>query len=303
MQASGSVGLGRSPRPCVSIIRHRATGGVNPRLPAESRHSVIAAARGGRKGGEKNFWEKLTGDEGPFKNFGNFGKGDASDGGRPGGFGGKGAGGGGGGSGGFGGSPADDDEDGPEKSIWEEMKQLFGGIWVVFWNTVVFLAFADILHRSLDWCCQIELLLLVGAPQQAWERAASVFYSAIEAFERNVLGWDIPQEDMIPMYENLALYYPEEHAYTFDSYRYKDMTSDEKQKLKYFYALRHYERDGGQAGDVDAQDVQAIQDKYEPMEADRRAYLAAKANGTVDQYWAENKEVYMSMVRGGGSSK
>ena len=62
--------------------------------------------------------------------------------------------------------------------------------------------------------------MLVGAPQQAFERVASVFYSWIEAFEKNVLGWDIPgDDDMIPMYENLALFYPEEHAYTFDSYR------------------------------------------------------------------------------------
>ena len=81
-------------------------------------------------------------------------------------------------------------------------------------------ALAATFSRSLDWCCQIELLLLVGAPQQAFERLASVFYSAIEGFEKNVLGWDIPgDDDTIPMYENLALYYPEEHAYTFDSYR------------------------------------------------------------------------------------
>lgn len=74
--------------------------------------------------------------------------------------------------------------------------------------------------RSLDWCCQIELLMLVGAPQQAGERVLGVFYSWIEAFEKNVLGWDIPQdEDKIPQYENIALYFPEEHAYTFDSYR------------------------------------------------------------------------------------
>lgn len=62
--------------------------------------------------------------------------------------------------------------------------------------------------------------MLIGAPQQAFERAASVFYAGIENFEKNVLGWDIPQDDdMIPWYENLALYYPEQHAYTFDSYR------------------------------------------------------------------------------------
>ncbi len=60
----------------------------------------------------------------------------------------------------------------------------------------------------------------MGAPQQALERLASVFYGYIEDFEKNVLGWDIPgNDDTIPMYENLALYYPEEHAYTFDAYR------------------------------------------------------------------------------------
>jgi hypothetical protein len=140
--------------------------------------------------------------------------------------------------------------------VWQEFKELMGGIWVVFWNTAMFLAFADVLHRSLDWCCQIELLLLVGAPQQAWERVAAQLYALVEGFEKNVLGWDIPgDDDMIPMHENIALYYPEEHAYTFDSYRY-NMSSAEKQKLKYHYALRHYERDGGQAGEVDAQDVQ-----------------------------------------------
>ena len=77
------------------------------------------------------------------------------------------------------------------------------------------------------------------------------------------------------------------------------MTEEEKKKLKYFYALRHYERDGGVKGEVDAQDVGVIMDKYEPMEADRKAYLQAKAKGQLDQYWSNNKEVYRSMVRGG----
>ena len=74
--------------------------------------------------------------------------------------------------------------------------------------------------RSLDWCCQVELLLLVGAPQQAFERISANFFSSIEWFEKNVLGWDIPgDEDMIPMYQNIALYYPDQHAYTFDQYK------------------------------------------------------------------------------------
>jgi hypothetical protein len=45
--------------------------------------------------------------------------------------------------------------------------------------------------------------------------------------------------------------------------------------------------------------AQAIEDKYEPMEADRRAYQAAKQTGTLDGYWDSKKEVYKSMVRGG----
>jgi len=66
----------------------------------------------------------------------------------------------------------------------------------------------------------VELLLLVGAPQQAFERVSANFFSFIEWFEKNVLGWDIPGEDeTMPMYQNIALYYPEEHAYTFDQYK------------------------------------------------------------------------------------
>ncbi len=81
-----------------------------------------------------------------------------------------------------------------------------------------------------------------------------------------------------------------------------NMTEDEKKKLKHFHALRHYERDGGIRGEVDAGDVQAIEDKYEPMEADRRAYRVAKANGTLSKYWEDKKDVYKSMVRGQSSS-
>ncbi len=70
-------------------------------------------------------------------------------------------------------------------------------------------------------CYQVELLLLVGAPTQAFERVAGRFYSMIEWIERNVLGWELPDtDDTLPMYENIALYYPEEHAYTYDAYRW-----------------------------------------------------------------------------------
>lgn len=67
---------------------------------------------------------------------------------------------------------------------------------------------------------QIELLLLIGAPKQAWERIASRWYNMVEWIEVNCLGWKLPREaDTMPMYKQIALFYPEEHAYTFDSYR------------------------------------------------------------------------------------
>ena len=37
--------------------------------------------------------------------------------------------------------------DGPEKSFWQEFVELMQGIWVVLVNTVIFLAFANMLHR------------------------------------------------------------------------------------------------------------------------------------------------------------
>jgi hypothetical protein len=43
-----------------------------------------------------------------------------------------------------------------EKPIKQELLELFKGMWVVFWNAALFLAFADVLHRSLDWCCQVS---------------------------------------------------------------------------------------------------------------------------------------------------
>eukprot|EP00879_Flechtneria_rotunda_P002480 GHRR01002678.1.p1 GENE.GHRR01002678.1~~GHRR01002678.1.p1 ORF type:complete len:353 (+),score=142.73 GHRR01002678.1:191-1249(+) len=233
---------------------------------------------------------------GGFGNLSNLFKGwgeaatPAAGGGARSGFGGLGAGGGGGSGGGgwnWGGATGDEaGGSGGEKPIKQELQELFKGMWTMFWNAALFLAFADVLHRSLDWCCQIELLLLVGAPAQAFERVAVRFYAAIEWIEANMLGWKIPgEEDMMPVYKQLALYYPEEHAYTFDSYRYK-MTEPEKQTLKRYYALRWWERDGGFAGDVTPAEVQAIKDKYNPNDADLRAYYAAKAQGRLAEYWA-----------------
>lgn len=93
-------------------------------------------------------------------------------------------------------------------------------------------------RRSLDWCCSIELLFLVGAPAQAFERIAARFYNAIEWFEKNALGWDIPEDEgTMPMYENIKLYYPVEHAYTFDQYKHS-LSLDEKKTLLQYYALR-----------------------------------------------------------------
>lgn len=211
-----------------------------------------------------------------------------------GGFGGIDAGSGGSGGGGgwnWGGGAADEGAGGGgEKPIKQELQEMFSGMWVLFWNAALFLAVADVLHRSLDWCCQVELLLLVGAPAQAFERVAGKFYSVIEWIEANFLGWKIPgEDDMMPVYKQIALYYPEEHAYTFDSYKHK-LTLEEKQALKRYYALRWWERDGGFAGDVTAAEVQQIKDKYNPKDVDLRKFRAAKAAGREAEYWAENAE-------------
>lgn len=193
-----------------------------------------------------------------------------------------------GGSGGSGG--------GPERPIWDEFKDLMWFIWVGTCNAIGFLLVVDFLHRSLEWFCNFELLLLVGAPAQAFERVLALFYSAVEWVEKNMLGWKLPEEeDMIPMYENIKLWYPEEHAYAFDSYKYS-MTEPEKRQLKYYHALRWWERDGGVKGDVTAEDVQRIIDKYEPTLADLRAFRQARANGTLDQYWEERREVLLKLT-------
>lgn len=152
---------------------------------------------------------------------------------------------------------------------------------------MLFLLFADMLHRSLDWCCSVELLFLVGAPQQAFERLAGRLFAVIEWFEKNCLGWDIPgDEDMIHQYENIRLFYPRAHAYTFDQYRYK-LSDKEKNTMINAYALRHYEREGGHPGDVDPADLAAITARHDPLEFDRQAYARAKASNTLEDYWAD----------------
>lgn len=73
------------------------------------------------------------------------------------------------------------------------------------------------------------------------------------------------------------------------SCRYK-LSLEEKQALKRYYALRWWEREGGFAGDVTAAEIQKIKDKYNPNDADMRAFRAAKASGKLDEYWAQNAE-------------
>jgi hypothetical protein len=64
----------------------------------------------------------------------------------------------GGGSGGgwnWGGAGGEESGGAGEKPIQQELLELFRGMWVIFWNAALFLAVADVLHRSLDWCCQV----------------------------------------------------------------------------------------------------------------------------------------------------
>ncbi len=44
--------------------------------------------------------------------------------------------------------------------------------------------------------------------------------------------------------------------------------------------------------------IQAVKDRLEPMEADRRAYQRAKAEGRLDEYWAApgREETYRNIV-------
>ncbi len=76
------------------------------------------------------------------------------------------------------------------------------------------------LPRSLDWFVQTELLVAVGAPQQAGERVVGKLFEAVEWFERTVLGWTLPgdeeaEDSTSKVYEVLQNYTPPEAAYTF----------------------------------------------------------------------------------------
>jgi hypothetical protein len=75
-------------------------------------------------------------------------------------MGGAGAGAGGGGGGGDGGwkwgNEGEEGGSGPEQPIWAEFKALMRGMWVILTNAAIFLLFANMLHRSLDWCCQVR---------------------------------------------------------------------------------------------------------------------------------------------------
>jgi hypothetical protein len=75
------------------------------------------------------------------------------------------------------------------------------------------------------------------------------------------------------------------------------MSPDERRVLRHYYALRWWERDGGRPGDVTAADVQAVLDKYEPAEADLRAYRKARAEGTLPAYFA-SRAAYLKRTFG-----
>lgn len=102
---------------------------------------------GGGFGGLGDLFKKGSAD----KAAGGFGAGFGA------GAGGSSGGGGGGGGWNWGGQGGSEGEEGPEKPIKQELLELAKGMWVLFWNAALFLAFADILHRSLDWCCQVGL--------------------------------------------------------------------------------------------------------------------------------------------------
>ena len=42
--------------------------------------------------------------------------------------------------------------EGAEQPLWQEFLELMHGIWVVFVNTAIFLAFANMLHRCVFVC-------------------------------------------------------------------------------------------------------------------------------------------------------
>jgi hypothetical protein len=216
-------------------------------------------------------------------------------GGGAGGIGGPGGGGGGGGWnwGGEGGAGGDGDEpQRPPTTPLQELLSMLRNAWVMLTNAAAFLLFASFLHRSLDWCCQVELLLLVGAPRQAWEKVASVFFDGLEAFQRRCLGWNLPEPSRkIPAYRMVQLYYPPEHAYSFEGSAIRRMgaTADEVALLRNADALNWFERRGGYPGDLDQQKVQAVRDKYDPRGADRRAWQAARRAGKEAEYWADPK--------------
>ncbi|KXZ56371.1 hypothetical protein GPECTOR_1g329 [Gonium pectorale] len=216
----------------------------------------------------------------------------------------RGGGGGGGGDGGGGGGffSGGGADSGGEKPIQEELLEMMRGAWVLLTNLGLFLAFSSFLHRSLNWFVQTELLVQVGAPQQAGERVVGKFFEGIEWFERHVLGWKLPGDDeaedsVSKVYEVLQNYTPAEAAYTFAQLKYK-LSEEDKQLFHKAYALRHFERAGGKPGDVDAAALQAVRDRLEPGEADRRAWRRAKEEGRLAEYWAApgREEAYARIV-------
>ena len=189
--------------------------------------------------------------------------------------------------------PPGEDGDVPEGPPQTVAQSLLGAVrlaWVFATNAALFLAVSSWLHRSLEWCCQVELLLLVGAPRQAWEKVASVFFDALEEVQYRLLGWNVPQPGgKIPAYQMVRAFYPPEHAYSFEgsAIRQKGASPQEVALLRNADAARWWERQGGYPGDVDQAKVQAVRDKYDPRGADRRAFDAARRAGKEREYWAE----------------
>ncbi|GIL43349.1 hypothetical protein Vafri_1121, partial [Volvox africanus] len=189
-----------------------------------------------------------------------------------------------------------------EKPIQEEFLELMRGTWVLITNLGLFLVFSSFLHRSLNWFVQTELLVAVGAPQQAGERVVGKFFELVEWFERHVLGWTLPgdeeaEESTSKVYEVLQNYTPLQAAYSFAQLKYK-LSESEKDLFHKAYALRYFERADGRPDEVDPGVLQAVKDRLDPMEADRRAYRKAKMEGKLDEYWASQgrEDVYTRIV-------
>lgn len=166
-----------------------------------------------------------------------------------------------------------------------EFIDILRGIVVVGGNLLLFLALADFMHRTLDWCAETEVLFLIGAGQQAIERITAQFFMVIEWLERNLLGWRWDDgRNVVPKYEVVKYLYNNDMFVVFEQYKHKLLES-ERQLLGKKYAIKYWERPGGYKGDVSDEEVQRIKQKYEPEEADRQDFLRARSAGRLEEYW------------------